>query len=257
MTTQGLDKHPRDWKDERRSKWRSTDRPHRVCNFEVNYRVCWQMWSQVLFDAYGTHARASPAVRNSEGLVQVEVADITAHLARRREAQHGVHVGTIDVDLTSATVDHVSCLMDGLVEDTVGGWLRDHGAGHVAHAHLHLQILEVDFTLPVCHHFPDLEADHRCGGEVSAVGGGGDETHVAMSLSFGCQLFADGHQAGLFSVRACVGLETNGFHASYVQQPLFQLFSEGIETGSVLERSEGVQLAQFRPRHRYHLRRRV
>ena len=59
---------------------------------------------EVLRDADRAHARAAAAVRDAERLVQVQVADVGADVARAREADHRVHVRAVDVDLAAVLV---------------------------------------------------------------------------------------------------------------------------------------------------------
>ena len=56
-------------------------------------------------DADRAHARAAAAVRDAEGLVQVEVADVGAELGGPGQADQRVHVGAVHVDLPAVLVD--------------------------------------------------------------------------------------------------------------------------------------------------------
>ena len=49
-------------------------------------------------------AGAAAAVRDAEGLVQVEVRDVGAELARPGQADQRVEVGAVDVDLAAGRV---------------------------------------------------------------------------------------------------------------------------------------------------------
>ena len=64
--------------------------------------VARQVRRQVGAYADRTDARTAAAVRDAERLVQVQVGDVAAELARPREAEQRVEVGAVDVDLTSA-----------------------------------------------------------------------------------------------------------------------------------------------------------
>jgi hypothetical protein len=55
--------------------------------------------------ADGAHAGTAAAVRDGEGLVQVQVADVRADVAGAAQADLGVHVGAVHVDLTAVAVD--------------------------------------------------------------------------------------------------------------------------------------------------------
>ena len=59
---------------------------------------------EVFHHAHRAHARAATAVRNAEGLVQVEVAHVATELARRRHADERVHVGAVDVHAAAVAV---------------------------------------------------------------------------------------------------------------------------------------------------------
>src|SRR3546814_2527779 len=56
-----------------------------------------------------THAGAAAAVRDAEGLVQVEVRDVRAPLAGPGDADQGVHVGAVGVHLPAVrSEEHTS-----------------------------------------------------------------------------------------------------------------------------------------------------
>jgi hypothetical protein len=62
--------------------------------------VAGQERDQVLAHAHRPDARAAAAVRNAEGLVQVQVADVGV-VGDARPADQGVHVGPVQVDLAA------------------------------------------------------------------------------------------------------------------------------------------------------------
>ena len=68
-------------------------------------RVAGQERRQVRGDADRAHAGAAAAVRDAERLVQVEVADVGADVARAAEADLRVHVGAVHVHLAAVLVD--------------------------------------------------------------------------------------------------------------------------------------------------------
>ena len=67
---------------------------------------------QVRGDADRAHAGAAAAVRDAEGLVQVEVADVGADVAGPAQADLRVHVGAVHVDLAAVLVDDLADLLD-------------------------------------------------------------------------------------------------------------------------------------------------
>ena len=52
-------------------------------------------------DADRPHAGPAAAMRDAEGLVQVEVADVSADVPGPREADQCIHVGAVEVDLAA------------------------------------------------------------------------------------------------------------------------------------------------------------
>ena len=76
---------------------------------------------QVFLHADGAHARTATAMRNGEGLVQVEVRDVRADKAWRRQPDLRVHVGAVEVHPTTILVNDVAHLLDGLLVHPVGG----------------------------------------------------------------------------------------------------------------------------------------
>ena len=71
--------------------------------------------------ADGTDARTAAAVGDAEGFMEVEVADIGSDVAGTGEADLGVHVGAVHVNLAAVGVDDLADIDDGFLEDAVGG----------------------------------------------------------------------------------------------------------------------------------------
>ena len=77
-------------------------------------------------------ARAAAAVRDAERLVQVEVRDVAAELARAgRSPTQRVEVGAVDVDLAAGVVHERAELGDGVLVDAVRRRVGDHDRGEV------------------------------------------------------------------------------------------------------------------------------
>ena len=75
------------------------------------------------------HPGASPAVRNREGLVQVEVADVGPDQRRTGETDLGVHVRPVHVNLSALLVNDLADGADVILEDAVRRGIGDHQAG--------------------------------------------------------------------------------------------------------------------------------
>ena len=71
-----------------------------------------QEGTQVRGHADRADAGTAAAVRHGEGLVEVEVADVGADVARIGEAHLRVHVGAVHIDLSAGVVYGVDDLAD-------------------------------------------------------------------------------------------------------------------------------------------------
>ena len=67
----------------------------------------------------GTDTGAAAAVRDAERLMQVEVADIAAEVARLRETHECIEIGAVDVHLTAGVVHRRAHFADVLLVHTV------------------------------------------------------------------------------------------------------------------------------------------
>ena len=83
-----------------------------ACDFRSKSRMPGQERREVLRHADRPHAGPAAAVRDGEGLVQVEVADVGADVAGRGQADLGVHVGAVHVHLAAVPVDDGADVLD-------------------------------------------------------------------------------------------------------------------------------------------------
>ncbi|MNE25727.1 hypothetical protein D3C80_1190640 [compost metagenome] len=115
-------------------------------------------------DADRPHARTAAAMRNAEGLVQVEVGNVRTDIAGTGKADHGVHVGAIKIDLTTVFVGDLANLANRLLEHTVSGRVCDHAAREVFRILLCFctEILDVNVTVVPHLHRHHFHADHLC-----------------------------------------------------------------------------------------------
>ena len=128
-----------------------------------------------------TDARAAAAVRDAEGLVQVEVRDVAAELAGLGEAEQRVEVGAVDVDLAAVVVHDPAQLGDGVLVGAVRRRVGHHDRGEVVAVRLALgaQVVEVDGAVVGGLHDDHPHAGHHRGGGVGAVRGRRDQADVA------------------------------------------------------------------------------
>ena len=141
-------------------------------------------------------ARAAAAVRDAEGLVQVEVRDVAAELARLGVAEQRVEVGAVDVDLAAVVVDDLAQVGDGVLVGAVRRRVGHHDRGQVVGVRLALgaQVVEVDRPVVggLDHHHPHAGHHRRRG--VGAVRGGRDQADVAAGVAVGPVVAADREQ---------------------------------------------------------------
>ena len=102
-------------------------------------------------------AGAAAAVRLRERLVQVDVDDVEAHVARPRDPADGVQVRAVVVHERAHAVEDPGDLLDVLVEQADRGRVRDHQPGRVL-VDLGPQVLDVDVAARVGPHVRQLVA---------------------------------------------------------------------------------------------------
>ena len=77
------------------------------------------------------HARTTTSVRNSEGLVQVQVTNICANVTRIGKSNLSVHVRTVHVYLSAVGVNDICNFIDGFLEYTVCRRISNHQCSKV------------------------------------------------------------------------------------------------------------------------------
>jgi len=114
------------------------------------------------------------------------------------------------------------------------------------------EISEIDIAGFVASDRNDFESGHNCAGGIGAVSGGRDEANVAMSFTTTCMISVNDEKAGIFALRAGIGLERDSGEAGDFGEPIFELLEESLVTASLLQRSKGMKLAEFGPAYRKH-----
>ena len=90
-------------------------------------------------------SRSAAAVGGGEGLVQVEVDDVEAHVARADNAEDRVQVGAVVVEEPAGVVDHLGDLDDVFFEQAEGVRVREHDSRDVG-TELFSQLVTIDET---------------------------------------------------------------------------------------------------------------
>ena len=83
---------------------------------------------QMRGDTDGTDTRSAAAVRDGEGLVQVEVHQVEAQIAGADDAEQGVQVGAVAVHQAAAVVHELDDLLDVLIEEAERVGIGQHHA---------------------------------------------------------------------------------------------------------------------------------
>jgi hypothetical protein len=169
-------------------------------------------------------AGAAAAVRDAEGLVEVEVAHVGADRGRRGQPHLRVHVGAVHVDLAAVLVDERADLADALLEDAVRARVGDHQRRQPRGVLLRLgaEVGHVHVAVAVAGDHDDLHAGHHRARRVGAVRGGRDQAHVALRLAPRAVPGADRQQARVLALAAGVGLERDGGEARHRAEPVGQ-----------------------------------
>ena len=85
-----------------------------------------QKRNQVFRHPNGSNARATAAVRDGKGLVQVEVAHVGTDEAWTRQAHLRIHVGAVHVHLPTVGVHELGNVQHRFLKHPVGGGVGDH-----------------------------------------------------------------------------------------------------------------------------------
>ncbi len=132
--------------------------------------------------AHRTGTRSAAAVRDGEGLVQVEVHEVEAQVAGADDAEQGVQVGAIAVHQAAAVVDQLDDLFDVLVEETERVRVGQHHAddGIVTGG---FERLQIHIAALVGRDLHNAHAHHADRGRVGAMGGIRDEHLGALVIA--------------------------------------------------------------------------
>src|SRR5450830_102111 len=250
FTTHHADIHPGDRQDARAAERR---RAHRAF-LAFHGAVTRQERRQVRLHADRADARAATAVGNAEGLVQVQVRHVAAELARGAEADHGVHVGAIDIHLAAVVMNDGADLADAFLEHAGGRRVGDHQRGEVLAVldRLGPQVFDIDVTAGIAGGDDHAHAGHVRRGRVGAVGRRRDQADIAALVATALVVGTDRQQAGVFALGTGVRLQGNRVVAGGGAEHRFQLIGQLLVAGTLLGWGERVQGTEFGPGHRDH-----
>lgn len=142
-----------------------------------------QIGNQVFPDSDRAHTGTTSSMRNSEGFVQVEMADISSEVAWGGIADLSVHVGPVHVNLSSVFVYDFYHLRDGVFVFAVGGRESDHKGSQfmLVFFCFSSEVLHVHTAVDGIDHY-NFHSGQSCAGRVGAVGRFGDQADPSMRL---------------------------------------------------------------------------
>ena len=249
------DVRPRDGEDGRAAEGRGRHRTRRTLRGEG---MSGKKRNEVLGHADRTHTGTAAAVRNAEGLVEVDVADVGAHVGRPGETDLCVHVGAVHIHLAATLMDDLADPLHVLFEDAVSGRIRDHQCGQpiLVVVRLLLEVGQIHVAPVVAGNHDHLEADHHRGGGIRAVRRNRDETDIATAAPRG-MVATNGEQPRVFALGAGVRLQRNARETGDLGQPVGEILREAQVPLRLALGSERVDVREAGKGERQHLGSRV
>mmetsp|Transcript_20295 Transcript_20295/g.51765 ORF Transcript_20295/g.51765 Transcript_20295/m.51765 type:complete len:551 (-) Transcript_20295:115-1767(-) len=239
--------HPRDARNASLTPRRSGHGAEVTARGRLHDAVVRQVRRQVLTHADGAQTRATATMRDAEGLVKVQVADISTNHAGRRQAELRVHVSTIHVDLAAVVVHDLADLLDVVLEEGTRGRVRHHEGREVvlvllAHLPEFLDVHALGIVDPL-----DLHVAHGRRSRVGAVRGPRNDADVAVALALLLLVLTDGQQASVLSGRATGRLKGAGIEAGAADEVLLKALEQLPVASRVAVGGEGVHVADLGP----------
>ena len=205
----------------------------------------------------GAHAGAAAAVRNAEGLVQVQVTHIGPEGSWRGQTDLGIHVRPIHVNLATGFMDPLADILHRHFEHTMGAGIGDHQSGQVCTVMCDLlpDIHDVDIALQIARHRNHRHSRHHRRSGIGPMGAAGNEAYIPVPFSPTAVPGSDDEQSGVFALRTRIRLQRNTRKSGARSQPRFQFFEQLLVTTGLRQRRKRMNGAKLRPTDREHLRR--
>ena len=133
------------------------------------------------------HPRPPAAMRDAEGLVQVQMADVRPEVPRPRQPDQRVHVRPVEIDLPAVRVRDLADLPHRLLEHPVRRRIGHHARRQARPVLLRLrpEVLEVHVPVRRRRHRHHLHPRHLRARRVGPVRRGRDQAHVPLPLARG------------------------------------------------------------------------
>ena len=121
--------------------------------------------------ANGSDAGAAASVRDAKSLVQIQVANIGAVIARPAKTDLRVHVGPIEINLAAMRMHDVADIADGRLKDAMRARVGDHERAQITRMLVGLgpQISQVDIAILEARDRYYFVSSHDCAGRIGSV----------------------------------------------------------------------------------------
>merc|ERR1711937_1020216 len=218
-------------------------------------RVRWQERSQVSLDSDRSHSWATTTMRNSKGLVQVKMANISSNQSWASKTDLGVHVSTVHVDLTSVVVDDLANFINlGLIH-TIGGWVSNHQGAEVVLVGLNLlpQVININVSLLVSLSSHNLHASHNSTCWVGSMGRHRNNANVSVVIPSALVVCSDGHESSILSGCSTVWLHRHGIKSSNLTKHISQVGDHLLVSLGLIFWGKWMNVGEFSPGDWHHL----
>jgi hypothetical protein len=222
----------------------------------INLRVTGEVRSKMLLNSDRANTGTTAAVGNTEGLVEVEMADISTNVTGAAKTDLGVHVGTVHVDETAMLVDKITDLLDLRLEDTESRGIGNHDSSKLISVldTLGLQILDIQVTsLTVTLDSNNLHTSHGSRSRVGTVSRNRDKADLSLISITSLVVSLDTAKTSKLTLCTRVGLKSGSVHTSDLRQVFGERADESLVTRSLLNGGEGVDVVDTRVGNRKHL----
>ena len=200
-----------------RLRWR---RPPKGAVLELRWLRTRKEIDYPLTDRHRPSSWTTTTMGSGEGLVQVHVDDVKAHIAGTNHAQDGVEVRAVVVEQSTDLVNLGRDLCDVFFEEPCRIGVRQHDPRHIR-VECSPQGIEVDETSLIGRDRRDLVAAEGRRGGVGAVGRVRNE-HSSATIAVGFVIRSHEQEARELASRPSGGLQGRRRHAGDLTQCIFE-----------------------------------
>src|SRR6266849_5218019 len=204
---------------------------------------------EMLLHGNRARTRSAAAMRSGKRLVQVEVNNVGAHMARFRDTQKRVHIGAVEVEQRAMLVQHLGNRLDFRLEDSHRIGIRDHQGGDIAvYEPADLISLQVATLMRVRDH--DLESRERAARGIGPMRSVGDY-HLVTNTAVALQPRTRDEQSRKLALRAGRRMERYRVHPGNLGERRLHPSHQFERT--LCEMRRGTRMERRETGHRRHL----